>query len=915
MAPVAPQLAGPGAIAVILTIVALLQWAVWCIDRDPAFRWFGASSAITAVLAWAEGMPGPAAVVPAGAGLVIACGARIGWSVGLLAQLAWPFARRRGPLLALALPALALALAASLAGSPTWAALALVWIDLGGAVLCLGARPRRASPWVLAAGLIAAPAGLLVALAGGSDPLHLLAGYAVPAAVLSGIAQLAASLLQQSLDHRSTRAQAERMSNYYQTLTETNQAVLRIRAPAALYQAICDICVETGHAQMACLYLMRDGLARREITAGPAARILAGIPVEWDPASPSYRDSYTARALGDGQRRVCNDYQHDPLTTSWHRLAAQNGIHAMVWLPFRRGERVAAVLMLSATERDYFDAPLLQLLDRMSQDVSFALDFLASEQQRVDSMREAQASLERFSKLFQAAPVPAAIVSTRDRRVLDVNQAVCERDGLPREHFIGKATADFGFGVVPEDREVFYALVAREGRARNFLARSIDIRGRARRVLVNAEPLEYLEQACLLILVLDITELQEAEEARRAQAEAEAANRAKTQFLSHMSHELRTPLNAILGFSTILREEAAERLTPDQRVQLDHVRHAGWHLLTLIDDVLDLARIESGTIKVDARALLLPSLLDEVLDMARPLAAQLGVTLDAAHHTPPATAVRADATRLRQVLLNVLSNAIKYNRPDGGVRVRVLPTEDGDVAIEVADSGIGMTPQQLARLFEPFNRLGRERSTVEGTGIGLALSRQLMALMGGSITVDSQVEVGTQVRVHIPRAELQAIPQDTVPGALPGPAAPALPTGAVLYVEDNAVNTLLIESLFARWPGVTVHTATDGRSGIARARELVPDLVLLDMQLPDVDGLEVLRTLRADETTRRVPIVVLSASAMPGDVERALAEGANDYWTKPIAFERFLGAMAGVLGERSPPGSVRPVTASRLRGR
>ena len=330
------------------------------------------------------------------------------------------------------------------------------------------------------------------------------------------------------------------------------------------------------------------------------------------------------------------------------------------------------------------------------------------------------------------------------------------------------------------------------------------------------------------------------------------------------------------------------------------MQQAGWHLLRLINDVLDLSRIEAGQFGIDPGAVELAPLLDEAIQMSQPLASQGRIHLVADYRGRHTDWVLADPTRLRQVLLNLLSNGIKYNRADGHVHVKVS-RQGGHARIEVSDTGIGMSAEQMAHLFEPFNRLGRDRQGFEGTGIGLSLTRQLMHLMGGEVHVDSHEGRGTRVALTLPAAEAPApatgAAADVPPGRADAPA--GSPRGTVLYIEDNAVNSLLVEQLLARWPEVRFIRAMDGLTGLEMARTLRPALILMDLQLPDLDGLELLDRLRADASLRDAPVIVLSASAMPQDIADARARGASDYWTKPLDFQQFLGGVARAL-ERAP---------------
>jgi hypothetical protein len=430
-----------------------------------------------------------------------------------------------------------------------------------------------------------------------------------------------------------------------------------------------------------------------------------------------------------------------------------------------------------------------------------------------------------------------------------------------------------------------FRIVTPDGQVRWLASRSSEVRdadGRRRRIGVN----------------WDVTAARTAEVARRDSELARREIQAKSQFLARMSHELRTPLNAVLGFAQLMLADEAgtDGAAASRRRRLHHVQAAGKHLLELINDVLTLSGVDSGELPLVAQPVALSELLSQVLPMLQPLQAGHDVILTQA--VPEGLHVSGDATRLRQVLLNLLGNAIKYNRPGG--RVHVAVQADGErVRLSISDTGRGMDPLQLSHLFEPFNRLGAERSEVEGTGIGLAIVKALVERMKGSVRAESTPGVGSVFTVDLPWAAAQAA--NTKADADPGPQAAAGqrngPRHTLLYVEDNPVNALIIAELVARRRDLVLHIATDGLSGVTQARTLRPELVLLDMQLPDIDGFEVLRRLRADSATAAIPVIALSANAMPEDIDRALAAGCADYWTKPLDFRAFMAGLDSLFGK------------------
>ncbi len=391
-------------------------------------------------------------------------------------------------------------------------------------------------------------------------------------------------------------------------------------------------------------------------------------------------------------------------------------------------------------------------------------------------------------------------------------------------------------------------------------------------------------------VVEDITTRLRMEEALGNALAAERASKAKTEFLSRMSHELRTPLNAMLGFAQLLRVDTRQPLTEAQREKIDHIERAGAHLLAMMTDVLDLSRIEAGGLPMSLEALDVAAAMKEALALVsnQAVAAQLHVL-----HTLPDDDlhVMADHVRLRQVLVNLLSNAIKYNKPGGQIRLEALPM-GREVLFVVTDTGQGMSAEQLAHLFEPFNRLGAERTAVEGTGIGLVIVHRLLELMQGRIEVSSTPGVGSSFRVWLPLSdEAHADFHET--GHSPRSGFGGLDeldthTRVLLYAEDNAVNVELLREVMAMRPHWQLEIARNGQQAIDMVRATPPDLLLLDMHLGDMTGLDVSDALARDPATATIPRVALSADAMPDQISEARERGFADYLTKPVDVSRFL---------------------------
>lgn len=391
----------------------------------------------------------------------------------------------------------------------------------------------------------------------------------------------------------------------------------------------------------------------------------------------------------------------------------------------------------------------------------------------------------------------------------------------------------------------------------------------------------------------DVTQHVAHERLQHEKESAERASSAKSEFLSRVSHELRTPLNGILGFAQLMGMDLENPLPPEQGRRLDSVLRAGRHLLNLINDMLDLARIEHGDFSLQPSAVDLAGTLASSFSLLQPLAESAGI-----HLIPPPTQthwVQADSRALEQILLNLLSNAIKYNRPGGSVRVEVNRNARR-IRVSVIDQGLGLTAAQRTHLFQPFNRLGVEQQKrVEGTGLGLVIARQLATAMKGELLVDSEPGKGSVFTLVLPAARPPSTSFTQEPDGEHVAVPPANTRRQVLYIEDDPVNTLLMQEVFRARPQWELHIAADGTSGLGRAQAQAYDLLLIDMNLPDMNGLQLIRRLRSDARTGHLQCIALSADAMRSQIDAALAVGFDDYWTKPINVTRLLDGLGRAL--------------------
>ncbi|MFI5346041.1 MAG: PAS domain S-box protein [Elusimicrobiota bacterium] len=589
-----------------------------------------------------------------------------------------------------------------------------------------------------------------------------------------------------------------------------------------------------------------------------------------------------------------------PITPGFEALVfkASRGIEDIYELTYIRkdGSRFPAVVSVTAL-RDDKGAIIGYLLIGTD---NTARKQVEAEQKKLDQRLRDQ---QFYTRSLIESNTDAIMTTDPSGIITDVNKQMEALTGSTRDELIG---APFkGYFTDPEKAETGIKQVLSEKKVTDYelTARARD--GKETVVSYNATTFYDRDRKLqgVFAAARDVTErkrldqvlLEKNIELESSKSVAEKANLAKSDFLSSMSHELRSPLNAILGFAQLM-ETTSPLPTESQKESIGQILKAGWHLLTLINEVLDLAVVESGRMSLSPEPVSLTEIISECQAMMEPQAGKYGIRmtfprLETEYY------VNADRTRLKQVLINLLSNAIKYNRENGAVVVTCAAAGRERIRISVKDTGAGLAPDKLTQLFQPFNRLGQENSGEEGTGIGLVMSKRVVELMKGVIGVDSQVGVGSVFWIEMlltaaPTFAAASVESKTITHTR---ASSGTRLRTLLYVEDNPANLTLVEQLIARRSDIRLLTAVNGTLGIELARSAHPEAILMDINLPGLSGIEALKILREDPATARIPIVALSANAMPRDIQKGMDAGFFRYLTKPIRVNEFMDTVDDAL--------------------
>ncbi len=692
-----------------------------------------------------------------------------------------------------------------------------------------------------------------------------------------------------------------KMNRTLMLLSACDETLVRADSIMDMLQEVCRLAVAVGGYRMVWVGY-RENDAEQSVLpvahAGFEQGYMEAAMISWNAGSPRGQGP-VALAIRTGQPQVVQDIQHDPRATPWRSEALARGYASVASLPLAiDGEPIGALNIYAAQTQGFLEDEI-HLLMELAGNLAYGIKSLRLQEEKKRAIEHLRESEQRLNQAFNVSPDAVAISDLEDGYFIDMNERFVQFSGYSRQELLGRTPLELGLCLDAGKRAEMLSLLREQGALREHEMPFHTRDGEIHIVLVSAEITEINGRPCMLSVLHDITARKLAElELLRAKEASETANRAKSEFLSRMSHELRTPLNAILGFGQLLESDPVEPLTISQAENVEQILKAGWHLLELVNEVLDLARIEAGKMQLHMADVNLAEITVECVGLVAPLALEQHIQIkdDISHCLPHE--VRADRTRLKQAILNYLSNAVKYNRPGGKVTLSCEQKQNGQLRVSVSDTGPGIAADKLEHLFLPFNRLDADKTEVQGTGVGLAVVKRLVELMGGEVGVDSELGRGTTFWLEIPEVFSRESVQDAETGngaaASAGSAAPVLPgqVRTVLYIEDNPANRDLVSSIIGRRrPHLALVCSGTAEEGMEQALSASPDLILMDLNLPGINGLEALELLREFDSLRDIPVVAMSADAMPAQIEKCLAAGFCNYLAKPLSVDQFLDVL------------------------
>lgn len=720
-------------------------------------------------------------------------------------------------------------------------------------------------------------------------------------------------------ERRAAAIELQKLNRIYAVLSNINQTIVRVDDAQTIFDETCRIAVEDGKFKMAWIGMVDK--SSNKVKAVSSAGFEDGYlkTVNIDLNDEKYSNGTAGQCIKLGVQIVSNDIANDPKMLPWRENAIKQGYKSSAAFPIKVFGETIGSLMLYSSELFFFDETEVKLLDELAMNISFGLEFFENEKIRKEAeeqLNRSEAILLRTSKIAKIGgweldmQTMALTWSPETYRLYEIDPSV-------------KPNVENAINFyAPKDRPIITKAIQRateEGLAYDIDTQFTTAKGNNLWVRSIGEA-AFKNGKCVRLFgtFQDITERKMAEEEIRninislenkvaertnrltlinseltqAKTEAERANLAKSEFLSRMSHELRTPLNSILGFAQLMK---MGELNPSHKKDVNHILNSGKHLLNLINEVLDLSRIEAGELSLSIEQVELKGLLLETLDLVHPLALEKNIKVELTQTDALQLFVKADNQKLKQVLLNLINNAIKYNNENGLVTIAVENIKNEKVKISITDTGKGIAKEELSKLFIPFNRIGAEFSEIEGTGLGLAVSKKLTEAMNGTIGIESKVGKGSTFWVEFPitishMENLMNVILDEIPSTLTNK------SGTILYIEDNLSNQELVKQILElKQPDIKLITSIYGNDTLKLALDYKPNLIFLDLNLPDIHGSKVLQLLKKNEQTKAIPVIILSADAMDKQINTLLKLGAKAYLTKPLDVLEFLKAIDGVI--------------------